>query len=286
MLCNFHHVALPSVRKACENLGNPVEERQPALGAEGEPGYDEHRDRRHAGADEHAPMPGRDQHDRKQQPVLRLVRQQPEADAGKHRTYRDQIERAADQRRGEKAVLSDQRIDEHHRNGEREHNAEVAADDRAHDGKIRHDADQNPAEIRHRIGQLRQHGCDEQERRGIMPGKIADKILTELRDLDLLLDVPVIGLCRKAIEHQTPGGPDVDEIGRDAEAVPIVNPPVRRNTPSGQASGSSRTAQSTPSGAARESSVGSGAISGWSGRRPCEILARERSCPKAHAPKQ
>ena len=29
-------------------------------------------------------MPGRDQHDRKQQPVLRLVRQQPETDAGEH----------------------------------------------------------------------------------------------------------------------------------------------------------------------------------------------------------
>ena len=173
-------------------------------------------------------MPGRDQHDRKQQPVLRLVRQQPEADAGKHRTYRNQIERAADQRRREKTVLSDQRIDEHHRSGEREQNAEVAADDRAHDGEIRHDADQNPAEIRHRIGQLRQHGCDEQERRRIMPGEIADKILTELRDLDLLLDVPVIGLCRKAIEHQTPGGPDVDEIGRDAEAIRIVDPPVRK----------------------------------------------------------
>jgi hypothetical protein len=98
----------------------------------------------------------------------------------------------------------------------------------AHHRKIRQHADQNPAEKSHRIGQLRQHGCDEQEWRGIMPGKVADKILTELRDLDLLLDVPVVGLRRKAIEHETPGSPDVDEISRDAEAVRIVNPPVRR----------------------------------------------------------
>src|SRR5229473_3167868 len=34
-----------------------------------------------------------------------------------------------------------------------------------------------------------------------MPGIIAIKILTELRDLDPLQDVPVIGLCRKAIER-------------------------------------------------------------------------------------
>jgi hypothetical protein len=63
-------------------------------------------------------MPGSDQHDRKQQPVLRLVRQKPEADARQYRPYRDQIERAADQR-GQKSILPDQRIDERHRNGER-----------------------------------------------------------------------------------------------------------------------------------------------------------------------
>ena len=59
-----------------------------------------------------------------------------------------------------------------------------------------------------------------------MPGMIAGKILTELRDLDLPQDVPVIGLCRKAIEHETPGGPEADEVRRNAEAVPIVNPRV------------------------------------------------------------
>ena len=79
--------------------------------------------------------------------------------------------------------MPDQRIDENKWNGEREHNAEVVGDDRAHDGNIRHDAGKYPAEMRHRIGQQRQHGCDEEERRGVLPGKIALKILTELRDL-------------------------------------------------------------------------------------------------------
>ena len=289
-----HHredaLQLPPCRLALGQEGlresrHPVKERQPALGAEGEPGNEDHRDRRYAGADEHAPMPGCDQHDRKQQPVLRLVRQQPEADAGKHRTYRDQIERAADQRRGKKTVLSDQRIDERHRNGEREQKAEVAADDRAHDDKIRHDADQDPAEIRHRIGKLRQHGCDEQERRRIVPGKVADKILTELRDLDLLLDVPVIGLCRKAIEHQTPGSPDVDEIGRDAETVRIVNPPVRkiRHHAKRQVHHAQRKAH--PQEPRRNLAVAPARFRGWSGRRPCEILARERLLSEGARPK-
>ncbi len=60
-----------------------------------------------------------------------------------------------------------------------------------------------------------------------MPGKIAGEVLTQQRELDLLLDIPIIGLRWMAIEHQASGGPDVDEIGRNPEAVRIVNPPVR-----------------------------------------------------------
>ena len=203
-----------------------MEEGQPALDAEGEPGSGGQHDRRYAGADEHAPMPGCDQHDRKQQPVLRLVRQKPETDARQYRPYRNQIERAADQRRGEESVLPDQRIDERHRNGEREQIAKVAADDRAHRHKKGQEADHDPADKRDLIRKLRQQGCDEQEWRRIVPGKIADKTLAKFCDLDLLLDFPVIGLGRDTIEHQAAGRPDVDEVGRDAEAVSIVNPPV------------------------------------------------------------
>src|SRR5262249_13565204 len=67
----------------------------------------------------------------------------------------------------------------------------------------------------------------EQERRRIMPGEIADKILPEQRDLDLLLDVPVIGERGRAIEYQPARRPDIDEIGGDAEAGWIVDPPMR-----------------------------------------------------------
>ena len=48
----------------------------------------------------------------------------------------------------------------------------------------------------------------------------------EQRELDLLLDIPIIGQRRMAIEHEPAGGPDVDEIGRDAQPVRIVDPPM------------------------------------------------------------
>ena len=145
MLCIFHHGALPSVRNACENFGiqwknasqlSVPKASQEAMAITTAVTAALMNTRQCAGCD---------QHDRKQQPVLRLVRQKPEADACQYRPYRDQIERAADQRRGEESVLPDQRIDERHRNGEREQIAEVAADDRAHRDKKRHEADQRPS---------------------------------------------------------------------------------------------------------------------------------------------
>ena len=118
---------------------------------------------------------GGDQHERKQQAVLRLVAEQPEADAGQHRPHRHQIQRAADQRRGEKAVLADQRVVEHHRKRGREHPAERTADDAAHHREIGNEACDHPADEGHRIGKHRKQRSDEQERRRIVPGEIAGK---------------------------------------------------------------------------------------------------------------
>ena len=73
---------------------------------------------------------------------------------------------------------------------------------------------------------MRQQACDKQKRRRIVPGEVAVIALAEHRNLNLLLDIPVVGLRGVAIEHEAPGGPDVDEIGRDAQALFVEYPPM------------------------------------------------------------
>src|ERR1700677_1164568 len=60
-----------------------------------------------------------------------------------------------------------------------------------------------------------------------MPGEITDEILLELREFNLFLDNPVPGLRRMALEREPARRPDIDEIGRNAGTVSIVNPPMR-----------------------------------------------------------
>jgi hypothetical protein len=57
-----------------------------------------------------------------------------------------------------------------------------------------------------------------------VPGEIAGIGLAEHADLHLLLDVPVIGRGRMAIEHKAAGGPDIDEVGGHTKAVAFDNP--------------------------------------------------------------
>jgi hypothetical protein len=76
----------------------------------------------------------------------------------------------------------------------------------------------------HGIRKLRQQRGDKQEWRRIVPGEIADKILFQQREFDLLLDIPVVSQRRVALEHQAAGGPDIDEVGRDAQAVRLIHP--------------------------------------------------------------
>ena len=218
-LCIFHHGALPSVRKACENIG--IQWKNACQLSVPKASHDAKAIATSvtlAAVKNTRPLRRRDQHQRKQQAVLRLVAEQPEANAGKDRPDRHQIKRAADQRRGEKAVLADQHIVERHRHRQREQQAERTPDDRAHHGEIRHEADQRPADERHGVGKMRQQGGDEQEGRRVMPGEIAGEIPAEQRNLDLLLNIPVPSLRGLAIERQPARGPDVDEIGRDAQS--------------------------------------------------------------------
>ena len=173
-------------------------------------------------------MRRRDQHDRKQQTILRLVAEQPQTNAGEDRPHRQQIQRGADQCRGEKTVLPDQRVVEHHRKRDREHPAERTADDAAHDEEIGNEACRHTADEGDRIGKLREEGGDKQKRRRIVPGKIAREILAQQRQLDLLLDVPIIGQRRMAIEHEFSGRPHIDEIGGDAKSALFPDPHPRK----------------------------------------------------------
>jgi hypothetical protein len=73
---------------------------------------------------------------------------------------------------------------------------------------------------------MRKRCGHEQKRRRIVPGKVAGIALAQHCDLHLLLDVPVVSERRMAIEHESAGRPDIDEIGRNAEPVFIKDPPM------------------------------------------------------------
>ena len=77
------------------------------------------------------PAPVRDQHDRKQQPELRLVGQKSQAQTGKRRMPLQEPERAADQRRGEEAILAGRHVPERGRKSEREEDAGAASQNSA-----------------------------------------------------------------------------------------------------------------------------------------------------------
>ena len=83
----------------------PMREGLPARAAEGEPRQRREHDRHECGDRNSQPAPVGDQHDRKQQTELRFVGEEPETDTGQRRMPLQQTERAADQRRGEEAVL-------------------------------------------------------------------------------------------------------------------------------------------------------------------------------------
>src|SRR6202035_2423066 len=101
----------------------------------------------------------------------------------------------------------------------RQQEPEAAPANRTHDNEIGHETDRGPAEIGHAIGKKREQRGNEQKRWWVMPGEIALVALAEDRDLNLLLDIPIISQCGMAIEHEAAGRPHVDEIGRDSQAL-------------------------------------------------------------------
>ena len=171
---------------------HPVKECLPTFGAEGEPRRTCHRYRDNGSGDKNRPLRGCDQHDSETATRIAVCRS---AAPGKCRDRSGRIgirssvppiSAAVRKPFCPTSVLMSTR-------GNR-----APAPDRtdgrrcAHDRQIGQQADRNPADESDGIGKFRQHGCDEQERRRIMPGKIADKILAQQRHLDLFLDVPIV----------------------------------------------------------------------------------------------
>ena len=105
---------------------HPMREGLPARAAESEPRQRGKPDRRRRGNHDGQPAPVRDQHQGKQQTELRLVGEQPETNAGKRRPPLQQAERAADQRRGEEAVLPGGDVPERRGKAERDENSGAA----------------------------------------------------------------------------------------------------------------------------------------------------------------
>src|SRR6185437_6201686 len=194
---------------------------------EGEQRHQRNSDGSERGGEKHFPLSSSDQRQRKQQSILRFVGEKPETNAREKRTRRQEIQGATDQGCSQEAVLPSERIVEGRRNGQRQYPTEISAYDRADRCEVRHETDEKPADKGRSIRKLRKRGCDEQERRRIVPGEIAGKTLLKDRELNLLLQIPVIGERRMALEHHLPCRPYVDEVGRHAEPMLIVNPCVR-----------------------------------------------------------
>ena len=215
------------------------EERAPDLRPERDQrGERQRRDRARCG-DERAPAPGRDQHQRDQHAELRLVGDQAEQHAGEHRPAVEHHQRAAEQRRGEKAVVAVADVDEHGREGERQQQPEPAlqrdevqrASFRAARpaGRIaapcrgRAQRRRLPDRERERVGHQRQQPGDEQEERRIVPA--VERRLRRRRS-------PARGRVRRpverrgglAVEHKGAGGIDVGEVGAERAAGQSLRP--------------------------------------------------------------
>ena len=164
------------------------------------------------------PAPVRDQHKRKQQTELRLVGQQPETNAGKRRPPLQQSERAADQRRGEEAVLPGGDVPQRGGKAERNENA-GAAENAAMRRDISGERRQQRNDRRDQKRQRRQRRGDEQKRRRIVPAVIVGKIVADDADFGLLVRRPVVGGGRLAVEREPSRRDDIDEIVGDRPAL-------------------------------------------------------------------
>ena len=102
------------------------------------------------------------------------------------------------------------------------------ADDRPDGERVSRKGDQHPGGERREVRHQRQQAGDEQERRRIEPGKITIEAAPERGVFGRLVDGPVVDRRRVTFEHEPAGGPDIDEIRRDAVAVGVDHPVAER----------------------------------------------------------
>ena len=199
----------------------PVHEGLPARAAEGEPRQRREHDRRERGDRNGQPAPVGDQHDRKQHTELRFVGEKPETDSGQRRLPLQQTERAADQRRGEKAVLPGGDVPDRRGKSEREQNAGAQAENASDGRDVSSERRHQPDDCRDQIRQRRQRRGKEKRRRRIMPAVIALEIVADGAHFGGAVQRPVVGSRSLAVERKPPGRPDIDEIIGDRPALRV-----------------------------------------------------------------
>jgi hypothetical protein len=199
----------------------PVHEGLPARAAEGEPRQRREQDCRERSDHNSQPAPIGDQHDRKQQTELRFVGEKPETDPGQRRMPLQQAERAADQCRGEEAVLPGGDIPDRGGKSEREQNAGAKPENAGDRCGVSGERRQKPNHRRGQIRQRRQHSCEEKRRRRIMPAVIAVEIVADRAHFGGAVQRPVVGSRSRAVEREPPGRPDIDEIISDRPALRV-----------------------------------------------------------------
>ena len=155
---------------------------------------------------------------------MRLVGEQTEAATGEQWPLLHQAERAAKQCGGDETVLTRNRIGKHRRERTCEQISDAIADDRAHRRGVERKRQRDPAGIRRDVRKQREQRRDEQERRWIGPLIVAGKAVPDGGVLHLLVNGPVVGRSRLAIEHEAAGRPDIHEILRPRLAVRADQP--------------------------------------------------------------
>ena len=186
-----------------------------------------------------APALACEQCDRNQHAELRLVGEQPDQHARKPRPAIEQLQRAAEQRGGEKSVLAVADIDEHGGEGGCDQQRLRARQDRADRGEIGRETSGEPQRQAPGIGKRGDEKRDGEEERRIVPAEERHLAPAEGRFLRGVLKCGIVGIGGLALPGQLTRGIDVGEIGADRLAV-AVDQAVRNGDPAGERDGRDR----------------------------------------------
>ena len=180
-----------------------------------------------------APSSAGQQRDRNQDAELRLVGQQADQHAREPWPAIEPVQRAAEQRRGEKSVLAVADIDEHRREGGGDQQRFLARQDRADRGEVGGKARDQPDRQAPGVGNGGDENGDREEERRIVPAVERHLAAVEHRLLGGMLERGRVGLGGAALPGQCACGIDVGKIGADRLAV-AVDQAVGSRDPAGE----------------------------------------------------